>query len=87
MQILLKAAARLGFSRFVNLPDANPSYVLSVKRGAGHLSAAWELPSKPQSEVISAFGYLVDESGLLHVAARNDKRPDLQSSYSWAHNK
>ena len=21
------------------------------------------------------------------VAARNDKRPDLQSSYSWAHNK
>ena len=40
-------------------------YVLSVKKGSRTPGHRIETPSKTQSEVLSAFGYHVDESGVL----------------------
>jgi len=40
-------------------------YVLSVKKGSRTPRRRLETPSKTQSEVLSAFGYHVDESGVL----------------------
>ena len=40
-------------------------YVLSVKKGSRTPERRLETPSKTQSEVLSAFGYRVDESGVL----------------------
>lgn len=44
-------------------------YVLSVKRGSRTPERRLETPSKTQSEVLSAFGYHVDESGVLQGPA------------------
>ena len=43
-------------------------YVLSVKKGCRTPERRLETPSKTQSEVLSAFGYHVDESGVLQGA-------------------
>jgi len=40
-------------------------YVLRVKKGSRTPERRLETPSKTQSEVLSAFGYHVDESGVL----------------------
>ena len=40
-------------------------YVLSVKRGSRAPERRLETPSKTQREVLSAFGYHVDASGVL----------------------
>jgi transposase len=45
-------------------------YVLSVKKGSRTPERRLETPSKTQSEVLSAFGYRVDESGVLQGPAR-----------------
>jgi transposase len=45
-------------------------YVLSVKKGSRTPGHRIETPSKTQSEVLSAFGYHVDESGVLLGTAR-----------------
>jgi transposase len=44
-------------------------YVLRVKKGSRTPERRLETPSKPQSEVLSAFGYHVDESGVLQGPA------------------
>jgi transposase len=44
-------------------------YVLSVKKGSRTPERRLETPSKTQSEVLSAFGYHVDESGVLQGPA------------------
>jgi hypothetical protein len=43
--------------------------VLSVKKGSRTPARRIKTPSKPQSEVLSAFGYHVDESGVLRDSA------------------
>ena len=43
--------------------------VLSVRKGIRTPERRLETPSKSQSEVLSAFGYHVDESGVLHGPA------------------
>ena len=45
-------------------------YVLSIKKGSRTPERRLETPSKTQSEVLSAFGYHVDESGVLQGPAR-----------------
>ncbi|MBU1565186.1 MAG: hypothetical protein KJ630_06115 [Proteobacteria bacterium] len=44
-------------------------YVLSIKKGSRTPERRLETPSKTQSEVLSAFGYRVDESGVLQGPA------------------
>ena len=44
-------------------------YVLSVKKGSRTPERRLETPSKTQSEVLSAFGYHIDEGGVLRGAA------------------
>lgn len=44
--------------------------VLSVKKGGGKPSRRLESPSKTQAEVLSAFGYRVDDGGVLQRLAR-----------------
>ena len=44
--------------------------VLSVKKGSRTPERRLETPSKTQSEVLSAFGYHIDESGVLQGPAR-----------------
>jgi transposase len=44
-------------------------YVLSLRKGARKPDRRLETPSKTQSEVLSAFGYHVDSSGVLHPAS------------------
>ena len=48
----------------------NLHYVLSVKKGSRTPERRLETPSKTQSEVLSAFGYHVDESGVLQQIDR-----------------
>ena len=40
-------------------------YVLSLKKGGRKPNRCLETPSKTQAEVLSAFGYRVDDSGVL----------------------
>ena len=44
-------------------------YALSVKKGSRAPARRLETPSKTQAEVLSAFGYHVDESGVLQGPA------------------
>ena len=45
-------------------------YVLSVRKGARNPDRRLETPSKTQAEVLSAFGHLVDASGVLQQTVR-----------------
>ena len=44
--------------------------VLSVKKGSRKPLRRIETPSKTQAEVLKAFGYFVDDSGVLHAVIR-----------------
>lgn len=45
-------------------------YVLSIRKGARKPDRRLETPSKTQDEVLSAFGYRVDASGVLQQTVR-----------------